>query len=257
MEKARLRKSNPHPRCTASAAMLQNARNLSMREVFPNVFAIRGWLGWTHLLLDNDTVTLVDTGFVNERRRIQHAVQKLAGSPQALRTILLTHGHLDHTLNAAALQQWSGADVIAPVADQLHVAGRYPYRGAARICGALEALGRAVLRYRPPRVTGWVQPDDELPVWGGLRVVALPGHTAGHVGYYSARHRVLFVGDAFAVSWRIALPPRFLNTQPEQVLTTFRALAAWDVDQFIPAHYLWLPADTVARVRRACYNLRA
>ncbi|MCS7048146.1 MAG: MBL fold metallo-hydrolase [Verrucomicrobiae bacterium] len=225
-----------------------------MRQVFPNVFAIRGWLGWTHLLVDNGTVTLLDGGFVNERRRIQRAVLKLAGRPQALRSILLTHGHLDHTLNAAALQRWSGAEVIAPADDRLHVAGLYPYAGAARVCGALEWLGRKLLRYRPPQVTRWVQPGDELPVWGGLRVVGLPGHTAGHVGYYSARHRVLFVGDAFAVSWRIALPPRFLNTDPDQVPVTFRSLAAWDVEQFIPAHYLWLPSDTVARVRRACYK---
>lgn len=225
-----------------------------MREVYPGVFAIRGWMGWSHLLVADGTVTLVDSGFANERRRIQRAVMKLTGRPQALTTIVLTHGHLDHTFNAAALQAWSGAEVIAPEADRLHVAGRYPYRGAARVCGALEALGRVMLRYRPPQVTRWVRPGDEVPVWGGLKVVGLPGHTAGHVGYYSAQRRVMFVGDAFALSWRLMLPPRVLNTAHEQVRASFESLAGWDVEQFIPAHYLRLPPDTVARVRRACYK---
>ena len=39
---------------------------------------------------------------------------------------------------------------------------------------------------------------DELPFWGGLRVVHLPGHTLGHCGFYSKAHDLLFSGDLFA-----------------------------------------------------------
>ena len=174
-----------------------------MRQLCSDLYAVRGWIGWVHLLVDGAGISLVDAGFIGDERRLKRAIRSL-GRP--LQAILLTHGHLDHTLNAAALQDWSGAQVYAPAGDELHVAGQYPYTGRARVCGWLEATGRAVLRYRPPDVDVWLRDGDELPWWGGLRVVALPGHTAGHVGFLAPAKRVFFLGDAFAVSWRIALP---------------------------------------------------
>jgi glyoxylase-like metal-dependent hydrolase (beta-lactamase superfamily II) len=223
-----------------------------MKQLRQDLYAIRGWAGWTHLLVRDGEVVLMDSGFANEYRRIRRAVDRLG----KLTAILLTHGHLDHTANGARLQDWSGAKIYAPAGDELHIAGTFPYRGAARVCGALEWVGRRLVRYRPPRVDAWLNDGDELPFWGGLRVVALPGHTAGHVGYYSPAKRVFFAGDTFAVSWRIALPPGILNTDSQQMRESFLKLTGYDVGQFVPCHYLWLPADTVARVRRACYKRR-
>ncbi len=223
-----------------------------MNRLRHDLFAIRGWAGWTHLLAHDGEVVLLDTGFAHEWRRIRHAVCQLG----TLKAILLTHGHLDHTANAARLQDWSGARVYAPAGDELHVRGVYPYRGWARVCGALEWAGRGLVKYRPPRVDTWVRDGDELPFWGGLRVVALPGHTAGHSGYYSARKRVFFVGDTFATSWWLSLPPPILNTDSRRVRASFLKLARYDVEQFVPCHYVWTWGNSVTRVRRAWYKYR-
>ena len=95
----------------------------------------------------------------------------------------------------------------------------------------------------------WMRDGDELPFWGGLRVIALPGHTAGHVGFLSKTKRVAFVGDAFAISWRIALPPPIFNTDTLQVRQSFLDVAKLDVDLFVPAHYFRLDDTVVAQVR--------
>ena len=59
---------------------------------------------------------------------------------------------------------------------------------------------------------------DELPFWGGLRVVHLPGHTAGHGGFFSAREGILFCGDLFAsYGFSTHLPRRILNTEPARL----------------------------------------
>jgi len=220
-------------------------------QLRPDLYSVGSIFARVHLLVDADGIVLVDTGFFRDFARIKRAVAALGRKPSDIKAIVLTHGHFDHTMNAAALQQWCDAKVWAPAGDELHVAGRYPYRGIARVCGCLESLGRAVTRYRPPRVDVWFKDGDELPFWGGLRVVALPGHTNGHVGFHSPKKRVLFIGDVFALSWRVAFPPPFFNTDSRRVWESFRKIAAFDVDLFVPAHYLWFDANNVARVR-AC-----
>jgi len=218
----------------------------------PDLVGIRGWFVSSHLLISDRELVLIDTGLFGDARRIQHTVSQLG----ELKAILLTHGHLDHTGNAAELQAWSGAKVYAPVGDEDHVAGTHSYRGIARVCGCLEMVGRGLMGYRPPRVDVWFREGDELPFWGGLRVVSLPGHTVGHVGFLASAKRVFFPGDSFALSWRVALPPAIFNTDSRQVGESFQKAAAMDVDLFVPAHYFWLPAQLPERLRLRARSLR-
>ena len=68
--------------------------------------------------------------------------------------------------------------------EQQHIDGTYPYAGLNAWCGRLE---RAVFRTgRSAAIDVPIADGDELPFWGGLRVVHLPGHTPGHCGF-SAR----------------------------------------------------------------------
>lgn len=220
-----------------------------MRYIRSDLIEIPGWFVSSHLLIGEDDLVLIDTGLFGDFKRIQRAVAALGHRPSDLKAILLTHGHLDHTANAARLQEWSGAKVYAPVGDELHVQGRYRYSGVARVCGWLEGVGRNLIGYRPPEVNGWLRGGDELPFWGGLRVIALPGHTSGHVGFLSESKRVLFVGDAFAISWRVALPPPIFNTDTRQVRQSFLVVANADVDLLVPAHYFRLDDFAITQVR--------
>ena len=93
-------------------------------------------------------------------------------------------------------------------------------------CGRLERVGYGVLRYRPAQIDRCISDGDELPFWGGLRVVHLPGHTEGHCGFYSARHDLLFsafgqtalpfglVGAGFALARLSGLVSRMISCCP-------------------------------------------
>lgn len=227
-----------------------------VKQLRSDLYSVGSIFVRVHLLVDDEGITLVDTGFFHDFHRVKRAITALGRKPSDLKAIVLTHGHFDHTMNAAALGEWSGAKLYAPAGDELHVAGRYPYRGIARLCGALEEMGRAVTRYRAPRVDVWFRDGDELPFWGGLKAVSLPGHTQGHSGLYSRTKGVLFVGDAFALSWRVALPPPIFNTDSRRMEESFYKVAGFDVDLLVPAHYLWFDPHNIVRVRACARRLR-
>ncbi|MFO1451760.1 MAG: MBL fold metallo-hydrolase [Opitutaceae bacterium] len=205
------------------------------------VQTIRGVMGVCHLLIEPDRrgAVLLDTGFVGEPWFIRRAVRKLGLEPGQVRAILLTHGHLDHAGNLAWAKGWSRAPIYAHPAEQAHIDGTYPYAGVNRWCGRLERAGRTLLGVgAAAKIDVPLADGDELPWWGGLRVVHLPGHTLGHCGFYSARHGVLFSGDLFAsYFFNVHLPPPILNSAPELIPASLQKARAIGARYIVPQHY--------------------
>lgn len=82
--------------------------------------------------------------------------------------VLNTHHHNDHIGGDEALVAASGAPVVAPEAD----------------------------RHRIPALTQGVREGDRYSVGRTeLEVIEVPGHTSGHIAFYSAAAQALFCGD--------------------------------------------------------------
>lgn len=210
-----------------------------MSERWPTgIYAIRGVMSVCHLLVDSDGAMLLDTGLVGEPLLLRRRLRRLGLKPEDVRAIVLTHGHLDHAGNAARLKDWTGARVYGHAAEQRHVDGCYPYTGTARWCGRLEAVGRCAFRYRRTLIDQVFDDGDELPFFGGLRVVHLPGHTEGHCGFYSPKHDLLFSGDLFASYWfNTHLPPPILNAKPDLIPGSIEKALRLDPRLVLPNHY--------------------
>ena len=195
---------------------------------------------------------LIDGGFVGGLGAMRRELERAGWDGLPIEGVLLTHGHLDHAFNLHRLQTEHGAWVAAPPADAAHIQGRYPYRGAARVCGALERMGRALLRYRPCQPQRWLVEGDEFPWLGGLRAVGLPGHTAGHTGFHAPSRKLLFTGDLFAdFRFHPQLPPRFLNTSPADLRRSVARVLTMDLEGILPNHgRMSAPMAHLARLRR-------
>ena len=208
-----------------------------------------------HLLIDGDGAILLDTGFPGDRRQIEHTLAQCGVGPADVRAIVLTHGHIDHAGNVAWAKQWSGAPVYAHPLEQRHIDGEYPYSGAARVCGFLEAIGRTVTQYQPAGIDVPLHDGDTLPFWGGLRVVHLPGHTLGHCGFYSERHDLLFSGDLWVrFMMRTQMSPPIFTAAPKLVWPSMLKARAIGARWMVPGHY---DLPDAARLRRRFEELCA
>lgn len=220
-----------------------------------NLHWVRGTMSVPHVLAGRDGVVLLDAGFPWDVPRIRRTMSDAGISPREVRAILLTHGHIDHAGGAAELQAWTGAPIYAHPLEQPHLDGKFPYRGAARVAGVLEALGRAATAYQPVKIDVPLAEGDVLPFWGGLRVVHLPGHTLGHCGFYSAQHDLLFSGDLWVrFMMRTQLSPPVFSDDFSLVPASMRKARAIGARWVVPGHYD-LPNAT--RLRRRFEELCA
>lgn len=211
-----------------------------MKNTPPGIYTIRGVIGVCHLLVDPDgEAVLVDTGLIGEQWQIRRKLRRLGLGPRNVKAILLTHGHLDHAGNLAWAKEWTGARIFAHPLEQQHVDGTFPYAGINRWCGRLERTGRTVLGIgRAALIDEFIADGDELPFWGGLRVIHLPGHTLGHSGFYSPPHDVLFSGDLFAsYFFNTHLPPAILNSRPDLFPASLEKAQRLNPRFMVPQHY--------------------
>lgn len=82
--------------------------------------------------------------------------------------ILLTHHHHDHVGGVAGIKAHFGSPVVAPAAERRRIA----------------------------HVDIWVEDGDTVEVGDArARVIAVPGHTSGHVAFHVADEATLFCGD--------------------------------------------------------------
>jgi glyoxylase-like metal-dependent hydrolase (beta-lactamase superfamily II) len=198
---------------------------------------------------------LVDAG--NGRIRgpnLGHLPQALAAAgcdPEDVDVLLITHMHGDHcvglydddgraafphaTLIAAAAEWrfWQEAEDLNEM-QQSQV-------GFARSAFAAYQ-GRTLLR--SPR-------DEVLP---GIRMVALPGHTPGHVGWLIAASGLLLWGDvAHVPALQMPRPEWYFrfDVDPAAAIATRRQVLARAVDDDLIVAGAHLPFPGAGRIRRA------
>jgi N-acyl homoserine lactone hydrolase len=154
---------------------------------FPGKAVCHGGLGWSTvtLLRGFGRVILIDVGAFGVRRELAKQLRAAGVAPQDVTDVVLTHAHYDHAVNFTlfpAATVWIGATELDWALAQ--PPGFDP----------LPELYVRELAVRP-RVERLGPEQDFLP---GLRAVAAPGHTPGHLIFLMTANPIhlLFSGDA-------------------------------------------------------------
>ncbi len=104
-----------------------------------------------------------------------------------LRELWLTHGHWDHTQDAAKIKRATGATVRAHRADQ-HLIETPEVMSAFLMPG---------IKLESVKIDAFLEPGQRLAALGReFEVRHVPGHCPGNVLFHEPQARVAFVGDA-------------------------------------------------------------
>lgn len=174
-----------------------------------------------YLLARGGEVAVVDTGVEGSETAIGDGLTAAGLSWDSVAHLILTHRHPDHAGSADAVL------TAAPLATG--------YAGAADIAGITVS--------RPLTAV-----EDGERVFD-LRIVATPGHTAGHIAVLDEAGGVLVAGDALGTDGGAATPPSAEFTEDmDQAMASIARLATFDFGTLLVGHGDPIEGDASARV---------
>jgi glyoxylase-like metal-dependent hydrolase (beta-lactamase superfamily II) len=224
-----------------------------VRKIAAGLYTFTGLvLGRVYLIEDPDGLTIVDAALPWAAWAIARQLVAAGRRPAEVKRILVTHGHPDHAGGLPRLKAITGAQVIASGAERAVIEGKAPV--ARRPPEGPPAIGR---RAWPPKVTLQGTPVDRVvedgetlaEVMGGLRVIATPGHTPGHISFWQPDRRILFCGDVIAASLGMRLPSPTWTVDMDENRRSIKRLADLEPAIVCFGHGRPLTRDAAQRIR--------
>ena len=213
-------------------------------EIAQGLHAISGPVATCYLITDGaDGLILVDTGLRGGEKNIWAALRKIGRAPGDLRHIIITHADGDHygCLNALTGAGSPKVYASAPEAAAIRAGGSSRPLKAAGLARLLYRLVAPLFRALPARVDEILADGAVFPALGGLRVLATPGHTPGHISLYAPARGILIAGDSLTIDGAGKLSgSRGANTWDTALAEqSYRAQLALKPELICAAHSGW------------------
>ena len=204
-----------------------------MQQIIPGLYTFTGLMvGRVYLVEDKDGFTLVDVSIPPMGNKIIKQLAKAGHQPSAVKRILITHAHPDHVGGLPALQEKTGAKVMASALEAEVIEGK-------------TAVPRRATNPRPPHTQYPGTPVNRIladgdvinEAMGGLQVIVTPGHAPGHTAYWQPEKKVLFCGDTiFRIPRNMRLPFAMLTVDMAENIRSIGRLAHLNPDLICFGH---------------------
>jgi glyoxylase-like metal-dependent hydrolase (beta-lactamase superfamily II) len=220
------------------------------------------------LELDGGGVALVDAGWNTDAAwgSLTAGLAAAGGSISDVEAVLVTHIHPDHYGLAGRVREASGAWIGLHPRDAVMLEARYgdtdalvdtmvQFLADSGVPGdKLPDLALASMRVKSmvtmavPDVLFEDRKEIELPGWG-LRTIWTPGHSPGHVCFYSDDRRLLLSGDHILprITPNISVHAQQFPNPLGDYLESLAKVRDLDADEVLPAHEYRF-ADLAGRV---------
>lgn len=205
--------------------------------LLPGLHQVKLRASSAYLIEMGSELTLVDCGMEGDGKRILEALVELGRQPSDITRIIVTHAHADHFGGLAEVKASTGAEAWMHPLDADIVRNGRPIREsrpAPGLPGLLYPVLKGMFRMGglpPVPVEHELHDGEELP--GGLRIISVPGASAGQVALLWGR--VLIAGDALCTAPGFG-GHQFGYEDGAEAERSKRRLAALDVDSFVVGH---------------------
>lgn len=180
-----------------------------MKQITDNIYQI-GLGAVNAFLIEDNGLTLIDTGLPGSTDKIFTAIKKTGKNPAHIKRIILTHCHTDHAGNAAEIKKRLNIPVFAHSVDveviEQGIGGR-PMKLTPGIINWMVyhlVIKKAGNIIAPLTVEEKLKDNDIIPVAGGIQVIHTPGHSAGHIALLVKEQGVLIAADICANFGKLA-----------------------------------------------------
>ena len=206
------------------------------------------------ILDDTRGATLVDTGIPGMQEAFRAALEEVGLGLGDVGRIIVTHHDLDHIGSLPDLVARTGAEVLALDAEVPYVQGEKPgqKQPTPQMLAGMPPEMAALLAH-PPRaaVTRALRDGEVLDLAGGVRVVATPGHTAGHLSLLVVEDGVLIAGDALtSAGGQLRGPVERATPDMPEALSSVRKLAQLPVRAMLTYHGGLVDEDAAGQLAR-------
>ncbi|MEN6330173.1 MAG: MBL fold metallo-hydrolase [Methanobacteriaceae archaeon] len=210
-------------------------------EILPGIHELHGRVVNCHLVRDDDGIILIDTGLPgNSSKIIKYVENNMNHRPQEIKTIVITHQHMDHVGSLSKMKDKTGATIAIHPADADYIRGNTDHTGPA-LSNAMVKLIQFLYRTKP------VEPDilvEDGDLIGDYQVIHTPGHTPGSICLYNPKNKVIFVGDNLQYKdGKLLSPGERLLPEPEKYKKSMQKLLNYDIEAIFTGHTAPVTSD--------------
>jgi glyoxylase-like metal-dependent hydrolase (beta-lactamase superfamily II) len=201
------------------------------------------------VILNNDSLILIDTGFPGVFNQISEAIEKEGLEFSKLDTIIFTHQDIDHIGNVVQILNKVPGKIktFSHEEEKAYINGEKTPVKLAKLESNLENLPdnmkavykmlKAGFENNKVNIDETLIDGQELPYCGGITVIHTPGHTPGHMCLYFKSWKLLIAGDILAVNDGILLRGnQAYNLDNEENKKSIEKLMKYDIETVICYH---------------------
>jgi len=198
-----------------------------------------------YLVINSKELTVIDTGTSGNAQKTVEYIQKLGHQPTDVKTIILTHCHMDHMGSVKELKDLTNAKVAVHMEDADYVSGKKPLPKPKNV------LFRAVSSFvkpAPVQVDVILKEGDKI---AGLTVIHTPGHTPGSIMLLDEERGVLFAGDTLRYDGKkVSGAPENFSVDPNQVRESIAKASTLNFDIMLPGHGETLKPNASEQIKK-------